>query len=601
MPTSHRKWHRSTATASTPKSKPLLSARRQWLLGGTMAVTLLALSGRLAYWQINQQQLLATRAYDQHQHVIALPSGRGSILDAHGTVLAMTVTGNAIVIDPLLLQSLASHSDALLVKTASELTNLTGILPTDLLPQLRLATGYHILLTHDGSPFHADVATSQQIQSAIDGGMLPGMAMQPQSWRYTPGGSLASQILGFVQRDSGLGQYGIEQQNNDVLAGTSGQFTTTLDAAGNPLAYAPQSLVPAKTGDTVTLTLDATIQQMAEDGLHAALTQTGAASGTVIIADPQTGALLAVANAPTFDPNQYNDASLASLPDPAVSATYDPGSTMKALTMAMGIDAGVITPDTTIEDTGSIIIGGQQINNWNHLAWGTETMTQVLTHSANVGAAWVAVNQIGHDRFYNYLHNFGLCQTTGVQLPGEVAGTLPPSAANQSLAALDLAENSFGESIAVTPLQMVMAYSALANGGQLMQPRIVTSVTHDGKVHTFPLVTVRRVISQPTAAVVTHMLSESALHSDAQTNLISGYSVAAKTGTSTPDPLNPSATFATVLGYAPTQQPRFVVLVKLDKPQSSVFGGEAAGPLWRTLVRQLMVYAHIPTQEGVSK
>ena len=225
-------------------------------------------------------------------------------------------------------------------------------------------------------------------------------------------------------------------------------------------------------------------------------------------------------------------------------------------------------------------------------------MTQVLAHSANVGAAWVAVDAIGHDRFYRYLKSFGFAAPTQVALPDEAAGLLPPTEPNQALTQLDLAENAFGESIGVTPLQMVMAYGALANGGKLMQPMLVASTDHGGTPQPTQPVITRRVISQQTATQVTQMLVTSGRQGDAQTKLIQGYTVAAKTGTSTPDSANPTVTYASVLGYAPADQPQFVILVKLDHPQSSIFGGAAAGPLWRTLVRQLMAYAHIPVMGG---
>jgi cell division protein FtsI/penicillin-binding protein 2 len=222
-----------------------------------------------------------------------------------------------------------------------------------------------------------------------------------------------------------------------------------------------------------------------------------------------------------------------------------------------------------------------------------------LLHSSNVGAAWVALH-VGHDRFDGYLTGFGFGTATGIPLAGEVPGLLPPQEPTPALANLDLAENAFGESIGVTPLQLVMAYGALANGGQLMRPQILAAMTRDGQTRTFAPQVVRQVVNPATAATVTQMLVQSSQHSEALTCLIPNFAIAAKTGTSTPDPKNPAITYASVIGYAPADHPRFVVLVKLDHPQTSIFGGGAAGPLWRALVRQLLAYYQISPSGGQS-
>jgi cell division protein FtsI/penicillin-binding protein 2 len=590
----YQDWQRRQAVLTAPK--PVIPPRRTWVIGGTLTVVLVGLIGRLAYWQIGQHQVLAARASAEHQRAIILPSGRGTIADRNGTILALTVTGNCIILDPQVVQQVDKQHPGSIDLVAQRLADLTKIPVATVRGELTLVTAYRVLTAGNGISAQLDATQSAKAQDLIDQGLLPGTVLRPLSWRVVPGNDIAAQVLGFVRGDDGAGQYGVEQSLDSVLAGTPGKLYATLDASGNPLAVAPQRIEPAIPGGDVALTLDMNIQAMAYEGLRDALQQTGATGGTVIVADPQTGAILALANAPSFDPNSYANADQKTYRDSAISDQYDPGSTMKALTMAMGIDLGTITPDTSIIDNGTILVGNTTIANWNQLAWGTETMTQVLIHSANVGAAWVALNRIGYANFANYLHGFGFGAVTRIELPGEAAGKLAPKEPTAALQDLDLAENSFGESIAVTPLQMVMAYSALANGGMLMQPHIVASVTRNGKMVSVPTAPIRRVISATTATTVTQMLVQSGLHGDAQTGLIHGYTVAAKTGTSTPDPANPSRTYASVLGYAPAKNPRFVVLVKLDFPQTSVLGGEAAGPLWRGLVRQLMSYAAIPAE-----
>jgi cell division protein FtsI/penicillin-binding protein 2 len=567
---------------------------RPWLVGGALAVVLVGIAGRLAYWQIAQHGMLAALAAAQQQQAVSLPATRGMILDRNGQILALTVIQDVVVADPQVIQSLGSTAQQDVVR---RLAKLTGVPATIIAPQLALATGYHVLTDAHGAPVRLTTDTADVVNAQLDAGMLSGISLEPRAWREEPDGALASQVLGFVQADTGVGQYGIEAEANAWLAGRSGASFAAVDAGGDPLADASRRIIPAQPGADITLTLDANLQAIAEEGLAATVQQTGATGGSVIITDPTTGAILALANAPGFDPNAYADAHLADFQDPAIADVYDPGSTMKAMTMAAGVDSGVITPQTSIQDAGTLNVAGQTIANWNQLAWGSETMTQVLQHSSNVGAAWVAL-QVGHERFDGYLRGFGFGSPTQVALPGEVSGLLAPQEPNADLTTLDLAENGFGESIGVTPLQLVMAYGALANGGMLLQPQVVASMSHDGQTRTYAPVPVRRVVSQSTAATVTQMLVDAAVHGEAATWLLPGYAVAAKTGTSTPDPRDPSRTYASVIGYAPANHPRFVMLVKLDYPQTNIYGGGAAGPLWRSLVRQLLAYDHIAPQGG---
>ncbi len=574
------------------------SGKRKIAIGIVMALVLVGLAARLAYWQIGRQHTLTALARNQHLRALVLPSGRGTIFDANGSILAMTVTENVLTIDPAMAQTLDRQAPGTLDDIAHRLSTTLNLDVADVRTQLELPGGYHILTGPEGLHVRLSPDTSALVQYDIDTNLLPGMRLQPEPQRTAPNGSLASQVLGFVQSDTGIGRYGVEQAFDGQLAGKSGMLFTAVDANDNPIFSGNQHELPATSGSDVTLTLDTNIQAMVESRLSDAVASTQADGGTVIVTDPATGAILAMASTHGFDPNDYSAAPLSALENPAVSATYDPGSTMKAITMAAGVDAGVIAPDTTFDDNGAFTVGAQTIYNWDQLAWGAETMTQVLAHSSNVGAAWVAVNRLGASRFDAYRALFGFGAATGVALPGESAGILPPSEPTSALTNLDLAENAFGESIGVTPLQMVMAYGALANGGQLMRPQIVQAVTHDGVTQHFPPVAVRQVISRQTATTITGMLVDSAQHSDAQTWLLPGYRVAAKTGTSTPDPQDATNTFATVLGYAPADHPRFVLLVKLDHPRTTVLGGEAAGPLWRELTRLLLAYDQIPAQEG---
>jgi cell division protein FtsI/penicillin-binding protein 2 len=547
---------------------PARTRRRQAVLFALVCLALVSVVGRLAYWQIGQRAALSARADAEHLLSARVPAGRGSILDANGRLLALSVTEDAVDADPDQMRA-----DGTLGQTATGLAALLNLSPDLVRSQLNVPGPYVRLRGADGQTLLLDSSQGQAVQGAIAGGRLDGVRLYPVVRRMYPDGALASQVLGFVRTSDGTGQYGVEEAYERVLAGQPGLLSTAVDVDGNPLATGPQQWTPPVPGADVTLTLDAAVQDMAERGLAGAVAQMGADGGTVIVLDPRTGAILALANWPAFDPNHYAASSLGVFNDPAVSALFDPGSVMKAVTMAAGIDSGAITPDSSFDDLGSVAVDGVQLHNWGDIAWGQETMTQVLEHSANVGAIWVA-ERVGSARFAQYEARFGFGARTGVDLPNESPGQVPhPAAAGQA--------------------QLASAYGALADGGVLMQPYTVRCVTADGGRGAQTCAApreVRRVVSAQTAREVTQMLVNSDQYSEADMHLIAGYSVAAKTGTSTPDPNDPSVTYATVVGYAPASDPRFVILVKLDHPRTTIFGGSAAGPLWRSLAQQLFVY-----------
>ena len=563
---------------------------RQSVIFALLALCLFALTGRAAYWQIGQQSALAARADTEHLRAIELPAGRGEILDSQGRILALSITERSVIADPDVIRQVNA-----LASISATLAQLLGQ-PLGLIrAQLNLPRAYVQLHDASGTILLLSAAQEQAVSGAIGAGNLPGVALYPVVRRIYPSAALAAQVLGFVRTSDGLGQYGIEQAYQQQLAGRPGEIYTAVDAAGDPIASAPQRQIPAVPGANVTLTLDANVQYWVEQGLAQAVQQTGATGGSVIVLDPHTGAVIAMAGLPSFDPGSYGAYPLADFDNPAISAAYDPGSVMKAITMSAGIDTGAITPTSTFYDTGEVTVDGTRLYNWDRIGHGEESMTQVLQYSANVGAVWVA-QHMGAQPFDAYLSAFGFGAPTGIGLPSESAGQLanPQSPGDVQL---ELAENAFGEGITVTPLQLAAAYGALANGGLLMRPYIVQSIAADGgqgQVTTSGPQPVRQVVSPATASAVTTMLVNSAYVSEAQMNLVRGYSVAAKTGTSTPNATDPSLTYATVVGYAPASHPRFVLLVKLDHPQTTIFGGSAAGPLWRALAEQLFIYYRIP-------
>lgn len=570
-------------------------ARRQALLLGLVVVVMVGLLARTAWWQIAQGANLSQRAAQESVRLLTIPAARGAIFDANGVALAVSITRESVIVDPDLLRATNAMRPA-----EQALSKALGMPIAALAAQMEVPGAYVRLAGADGQPLLLTDTQSATTQAAIEAAQAQGgVVLAPVSIRQYPDGALAGQTLGFVRQSDGAGQYGVEQMENSALAGSPGELYTRVSQSGQPLALAPLRQTAAIPGADVTLTLDANVQLWATQGLANAVQNTAADGGEVIVLDPSTGGIIAMASTTSFDPNTYQSAPLSSFNNPAVSAVYDPGSVMKAMTMAAGIQAGVITPQTTFFDPGYVDVAGVRIYNFDHSGHGEETMTQVLQHSANVGAVFVA-QRVGSAAFYQTLGAFGFGQSTGSGLPGEVRGLR--GGGNGENPQLTLAENSFGESIGVTPLQLAQAYAALANGGALMRPHVVASVTADGGLGattTYAPQVEQQVVSQQTAATVTQMLTQSALHSDAHMALLPGYQIAAKTGTSTPYPNDPGWTYASVVGYAPASHPRFVLLVKLDHPRRVIFGGDAAGPLWRALAQHLFLYYRIPPSQPV--
>src|SRR5579872_384036 len=424
----------------------LMRARqRQGVLFVLLALALFALIGRAAYWQIGQQAALAARADAEHLRAIELPAGRGEILDSQGRVLALSITERTVIADPDVIRQVNA-----LASTSAALAQMLDQ-PVDLIRAQLSQPGAYVRL-HDtaGATLLLSAAQAQSVSDAIGAGNLPGVALYPLVQRIYPNAALAAQVLGFVRPSDGAGQYGIEQAYQQTLAGQPGEIYTAVDAAGDPIASAPQRQTPAVPGANVTLTLDANVQYWVEQGLAQTVRQTGATGGSVVVLDPHTGAVIAMASLPSFDPSAYGSYPLADFANPAVAGAYDPGSVMKAMTMAAGIDTGAITPDSSFYDTGRVTVDGTTLYNWDRIGHGELNMTQVLQYSANVGAVWVA-QRVGPNAFDSYLSAFGFGTPTGIGLPGESGGVLA-SPQSPGDVQLELAENAFGEGIGVTPL-----------------------------------------------------------------------------------------------------------------------------------------------------
>jgi cell division protein FtsI/penicillin-binding protein 2 len=423
---------------------------------------------------------------------------------------------------------------------------------------------------------------------------LAGLTFDPRLQRSYPEKDLASNILGFVNWE-GEGFFGVEEKFDSELSGS--QETVWIPFDPNRVEEFP--VVPE--GSSLILTIDRVIQAEMEKIVETAIEESGSESATILVMDPETGDILAAATSPRLDLNEfwrYDEVFEGSTPfNRAVSETYEPGSVFKVLTMAAALDGGAVKLKTTFLDTGSIEVGGTIIRNWNSGAWGPQDMLGCMQHSLNVCLAWVAT-ELGANKFYQYMQDFGLGHLTGVDMAGETPGRLKLPG-DEDWYEADLGTNSFGQGVAVTPVQMLMAVSALANEGQMAYPRIVLSIIDDGKQYnTSPRIS-GAPISPKTAQKLTDMLSTS-LEVESSAALIEGYKVAGKTGTAeipTPFGYTSNLTNASFVGWGPVDDPRFVVYVWLEKPTTSPWGSVVASPVFRQVVERLVVLMNIPNDE----
>ncbi len=444
-----------------------------------------------------------------------------------------------------------------------------------------------------------------KLADAIKALNFPNVNFAPEKARYYPENGFSGQILGFVgyQGDEKTGLYGLEGYWNKELSGTAGFLTASHDPKGNLLASGDGGIQEKEDGSNIVLTVDRTLEAAVCDKLKAAVKLHNADSGSVIMMDPSTGAILAMCGTPDFDPNEYNHVASASVFNNAsIWNAYEPGSVMKAVTMAAALDSGVLTPNTTYNDTGTMKFGSQVINNSDHQVLGLQTMIEVLDKSLNTGAIF-AMQLTGMEKYEAYLKAFGFGMRTGIELDTESPGNLQSLASKRPV---DAASASFGQGITATTLQVAVAYGAIANGGKVMRPYIVDSIVHpDGTtVKTQPR-TVRQVISDSAAGLLTGMLVSVVKNGHGKRAAVPGYLVAGKTGTAqipksdgTGYDSDPHATIGTFAGFAPVTNPRFVMVVRMDRPKDVQFAESSAAPLFGDIASYALKYLEVPPDDA---
>lgn len=478
-----------------------------------------------------------------------------------------------------------------------------------LAPVLRMTPEEILSKISDTSKKYAPIKKqlSDEEETKIKDLHLQGLAFDTETLRFYPEKNFLSQVLGFIgftDKDNQIksGLYGLEKFYDDKLKGQLGFISQEKDAGGAWIFGAKRQLKPAVNGDNLVLTIDKSIQFKAETVLAKAVIDNVADSGSIIVMDAKTGAILAMANSPSFDPNEFNKQN-----DPAVysnlatTGNYEPGSVFKAITMAAAVDEGKVGPDTTYNDTGQVVVDGYTIKNSDGKAHGIQTMIQVLDESLNTGAIF-AKEQIGNKDFAKYVRKFGFGKPTGIEL-SEAKGDTKSLDGN---VAVNFDTMSFGQGISVTPIQLVQAYDVLANGGKMMKPYLVQSiVTPDGKVISTNPQSVDQVISGKTASVLSAMLVDVVEQGHGKKASVPGYYVAGKTGTAQVprkdgkgyDTNNNIGSF---IGYAPVESPKFVMLVRINHPRTVKFAESTAAPAFGEMAKFILNYFNIAPTRPIS-
>jgi cell division protein FtsI/penicillin-binding protein 2 len=542
---------------------------------------------RLAYWQIAKHGQLASQAQAQYREVVTLPAVRGAIFDRHLTQLVVNTTVYSAFVSP----------DQVPKTERDRVTNgLVTVLAAD---RAKLTT-----TLASGAKF-AYVARRLPKDKAdqLRALKLPGVGLEEETQRsylpgITSGTTLASNLLGFVNYN-GDGQYGLEAKYQTVLAGTPGYISSYRDLANREIVLGSHTHQDPVNGSDLVLSLDANIQYASEQALADGVKKFHAESGSVLIMDPTTGGIVAWADYPSYNANDFTHTDTASFKDNVASYVYEPGSVMKVVTLAGAINSGAIAPDTVINDPGYMNVGGYRISDWDHRNHGNINYTYVLEHSLNVGAM-KAMQAEGHDAFYSYLQGFGLTKPSGIDVGGETC--LLPAAADK-LADSQYATAAFGQGIDVNMVQMLAAVNVIANGGKYAPPHVMERV--GTKVNPLLLQPQRQVITPATAAKMTAMMESVVQHGSGWTSRVKGFELdqAGKTGTSQ-IPVNGQYTqdvWASFVGFLPAQHPKFTMLVVVRKPH--VDGSDrdwtlndgyfTAAPIWQKIAQAMVVDWHI--------
>lgn len=543
----------------------------------------LAVTARLFYWQVVMGKGLSEEASLQYGGSKKINASRGNIYSNDGTWMAVMRTNWLLFAEVKKLD-----------KDSKEVSNLIApfFISTD---DYEKTEDYKIALENESDRIRTLLdrngaiwvpirhRITSEVKEKIMALKIKGLGFDPEENRFYPEGSSSAQLLGFVgKNDSGndTGYFGLEGYYDISLTGKSGYQERKKDLKGAPLlSEGLQDINPVAGSDLYTY-IDKRIQTSVEEKLELSKEKYGAVEGSVVVMDPKTGGILAMASYPSYDPAKYYDFDGKLYRNPAISDTFEPGSVFKVIVMAAGLDAGVVEPDTKCDICDKPLkVDKYFIETWDRKYHADTTMTEVIVHSDNVGMSFVA-QKLGEDKMYDYLTKFGIGKLTGIDLQGEAS---IPLRKKGTWNVVDLMTSSFGQGVATTPIQIVRAVGAIANNGFLVTPKVVKSEKND-KV---------QVISTEAAKKMTEIMIESSKHGESQWTNLKGFSIAGKTGTAQipiEGHYDATKTIASFVGFAPANDPKFVMIVTLKEPQSSQWASETAAPLWYSIAKDLFQY-----------
>ena len=555
------------------KSRPDVALGRALLVAAFIGFWMLIVIARLVHLQFSQHETLADRARQQQQNAIETTGQRGELLDRQERQLARSVQTVSLFLDPFGLDVPALEC------TASELSSSLGLNYADLLKDFRDAKAANKRFVWIARRLDADQA------GKITALGLPGLGSQLEPKRYYPNGQLAAHVLGYVGVD-GKGLGGVEQFYNAKISGEPGQLFLERDATGK--SYESHEIA-SKPGQTVVLTIDQTIQYQAEQALNAAIERSHAKSGTVIVLDPKSGEILALANAPSFDPNNVAATKAETRSNWALQNIYEPGSTFKVVAFSAALENHLVKPDDRIDcQMGAITVAGRLVH--DHHPFGSLTISEALEKSSNVAAIKLGL-RVGDPTMYEYIKRYGFGSKTGIELPGETVGIVRKVERWQ---ASSIGSIAIGQEVGVTPVQMVAAFGALANDGVRIAPHLIREVRNaEGAVVYRAQPEQHRVISAQTATALRGMLEGVTLTGTAKKAQLDGYSAAGKTGTAQKiDPRTKAYSstkfVGSFVGFAPVSNPQVAIIVVIDEPAGAYHGGDVAAPIFREVAEQIL-------------
>lgn len=558
------------------------------------------ISLRLFYWQVVMADELSARAEGQHFISSKIQAKRGDIYYSDGFLLAATKPTFSLFATPKVLKQ--EQKD----KIALELAKLFADLdyPDDANEARKQVFPIKVKIDEQLSKDLFWVSIRKNLdydtKKLIEEMGFPGIGFDETNKRFYPEGSSSAHLLGIVAADAkgdDKGYFGLEGFFDGELKGLAGNSKHEKDAFGVPILIGQFLGIQAKNGNDLVLNIDRTVQFIVEKHLKAGIEKYGAKAASVIIMEPKTGAILALAAYPNYDPAKFGEFPGEYYKNPIVADQYEPGSTFKVLTMAAGINEKVVKADTKCDVCEKpLVVADYTIKTWNNKYYKDTTMTETIVHSDNTGMVFMA-KKLGLDKMYEYIENFGFGRLTNVDLQDEFAPDLRPK---DTWREIDLATSSFGQGIAVTPIQMVRAVSSIANGGFLMEPHIVKEIRDDQKTFEIKPKSLRKVLDESTTKVIKEMMVAAVESGEAKAFVPKGFKIAGKTGTAqipVAGHYDANKTIASFVGFAPADDPKFVMLVRYDEPTSSIYGSETAAPTFFAIAKELFPYFRIAPTE----